>query len=425
MFNPLAEISKNNLLIIGTVWPEPQSTAAGSRMMQLIHLFLQNNWKITFACPAVFGEFSFDLSQLGVESVSVSINDSTFDEFVAVLSPDAVIFDRFISEEKFGWRIVENCPNALRILDMEDLHCLRDGRHSALKRGDSFHVNDLLNDIAFREIASVYRCDLSLVISQFEIDLLISYFKVDKSILFYLPFTSVNADENMVLKFPLYEARKHFVSIGNFFHQPNLDSVKYLKTEIWPLIHKELPNVEMHVYGAYPSQQVTEMHDPKTNFLVKGRAQDAKTVLKDAKVLLAPIRFGAGLKGKLFEAMQTVTPSVTTSIGAEGMHNNLPWNGFVEDTPLKFAEAAIKLYQDNLIWNESQLNGIKILNTCFSENQYLPQLLILINELITNLKAHRNANFNGSMLLSQTLNSRKYMSKWIEEKTRNVNPRAI
>ena len=101
-------------------------------------------------------------------------------------------------------------------------------RLRSAKRG----LKRTLNDIAFREIASVYRCDLSLVISQFEIDLLISYFKVDKSILFYLPFTSVNAYENMVLKFPLYEARKHFVSIGNFFHQPNLDSVKYLKTEI-------------------------------------------------------------------------------------------------------------------------------------------------------------------------------------------------
>jgi len=417
----LIKHSENKLLIIGTVWPEPQSTAAGSRMVQLINLFSQNNWTITFACPAAFGEFSFDLIQLGVTCVDVSINDSKFDEFVLELSPDVVIFDRFITEEKFGWRVVENCPNALRILDMEDLHCLRIGRHNALKRSDIFSNNDLLNDVSFREIASIYRCDLSLVISQFEMDLLQNYFKVDKSILFYLPFTTSILDKKSILELPNYENRKHFVSIGNFFHQPNLDSVKYLKKEIWPFIHQELPNVEMHIYGAYPSQQVVEMHDPKNNFLVKGRAEDAKKISKNARILLAPLRFGAGLKGKLFEAMQTGTPSVTTSIGAEGMHGDLPWNGFIEDNPINFAKAAIRLYQENLIWSESQIKGINILNSCFNEDEYLPQFISLINALTNNLNIHRNANFTGSMLLSQTLSSTKYMSKWIEEKARNSN----
>ena len=109
------------LLIIGFVLPEPNSSAAGNRMMQLIDLFKENNYKITFASTAQNIEFSENLENHSVDFVKIELNSETFDEFIIQLNPDVVLFDRFLTEEQFGWRVCENCPNALRILDTEDL----------------------------------------------------------------------------------------------------------------------------------------------------------------------------------------------------------------------------------------------------------------------------------------------------------------
>ncbi|MBC7607183.1 MAG: glycosyltransferase, partial [Burkholderiales bacterium] len=100
------------VLIIGFVWPEPNSSGAGTRMMQLIALFQQQGWIVTFACAAGDSDFMFDLASIGVEKVNIALNDSAFDKFIASLNPTIVLFDRFMVEEQFGWRVAEQCPQA-------------------------------------------------------------------------------------------------------------------------------------------------------------------------------------------------------------------------------------------------------------------------------------------------------------------------
>src|SRR5690606_5459984 len=126
------------LLIIGFVWPEPKSSAAGSRMMQLIEAYISFGYDVTFASACAKTETAFDLKTIGIQTENIQLNHSSFDDFVKQLQPDAVLFDRFMTEEQFGWRVAEQCPNALRILDTEDLHCLRKGRQQALKDGKPF-----------------------------------------------------------------------------------------------------------------------------------------------------------------------------------------------------------------------------------------------------------------------------------------------
>lgn len=434
------------LLILGAVFPEPDSSAAGSRMMQLIGLFQQHDWNITFASVAAQSEFSVDLTDTGVTQVSVKMNCSSFDEFVRELNPQMVLFDRFMTEEQFGWRVAENCPNAVRILDTEDLHCLRHARHQALKEKREFVHADLLNEHAKREIASIYRCDVSLIISEYEMEVLKTIFKVDEALLHYLPFmlepmTSPNRslqkeggqhlDErlNRSASSPPGEGedreagrgfndRRNFVTIGNFLHPPNWDAVQYLKTDIWPLIRKQLPEAEMHVYGAYTQDKHRQLHSEKDGFLILGRAENALEVIGKAKVLLAPLRFGAGLKGKLVEAMQCGTPSVTTSIGAEAMHGSLPWSGTIVDSPEDFAQAAIKLYTDRSVWETAQQNGVSIINEIYPKEQLGKEFIQRMEELRSNLEKHRQQNFTGLMLMHHTMRSTEFMSRWIEAKNR-------
>ena len=408
---------KEHILIIGKVWPEPSSSAAGSRTLQLINLFLEQNWQVSFACAASESDYSFDLKSLGISSLHIVLNDSSFDDLVKNMQPHMVLFDRFTSEEQFGWRVAQNCPNALRILDTIDLHCLRLARQEAIKQNRDFSLLDLNSDFAKREIASIYRSDVSLMISDYEMDLLINHFKIDNSLLHYVPFLL----DPILIKnnqWPSFSEREHFLSIGNFLHEPNWDAVLFLKQFIWPLIRKQLPKAEIHIYGAYPSKKVFDLNNLKEGFLIKGRADSVERVMKKTKVCLAPLRFGAGIKGKLIDAMQFGVPSVTTDIGAEAMHGEFPWNGIIANQPHKFAEAAVELYTNEIKWQQAVENGAQILNNFFLKSNHSDLLIDKLLFLKNQLKSHRLSNFIGEMLMHHTVMGTKYMSLWIEAKNK-------
>ncbi|NBC27644.1 MAG: glycosyltransferase [Bacteroidetes bacterium] len=406
------------LLIIGFVWPEPASSAAGSRMMQLIRYFKDQQWDITFASASNKTPHTADLESLGITMKSIEINDETFDQFVKELQPGMVLFDRFMTEEQFGWRVHAAVPGAVRLLDMEDLHCLRHGRQMAVNEGREFTETDLISDLSMREIASIYRCDLSLIISEHEMDLLRSFFDIDWDLLAYMPYFLQPITPKQKRSWPGFEERNRFISIGNFRHKPNLDSVLYLKEEIWPFIRKKLRGAEINLYGAYPSQSVRQLHDPDNGFLIKGRAKDSKEVLRSARVLLAPLRFGAGLKGKLTEAMLCGTPSVTTSIGAEGINGYLGWPGEITDHPEKFAAEAVRLMTSPAEWSVAQQRGIDIINRRFRSHDFRDTLTNRIEEIRKKLSTHRHNNFTGAMLMHHTMASTRFMTRWIEEKNK-------
>ena len=386
-------------------------------MLQLIQSFLSQDWQVTFGTVSQKNPNSIDLTNYGVTEVFLALNNSSFDEYMLNLNPTIVVFDRFITEEQFGWRVAETCPNALRVLDTEDLHCLRKTRQGAIKNEIEFTNDMLLNsEIAKREIAAIYRCDISLIISTFEMKLLQEVFKIDESLVYHLPFLFDKIDENNLWK--SFDERYHFISIGNFLHAPNLDATIQLKKHIWKKIREKIPSAEIHIYGAYPTQQVLQFNNKHEGFYVHGFIEDAAEVLENSRVLLAPLRFGAGIKGKLTSAMKCGIPSVTTSIGSEGMCDELPWNGFIEDDLEKFAVKAVELYTNEEIWKQAQQHGIEIINTMYDKELLENKFLRVLQQISSNLEQHRNNNFTGKMLLHHSLQSTKYMSKWIEEKNK-------
>lgn len=405
------------LLIIGYVWPEPNSSAAGSRMMQLIHYFQQQNYQVTFASPALVTEHMVDLAAIGVDKQSIALNCHSFDDFIVELQPDMVMFDRFMMEEQFGWRVSEQCPNAIKLLDTEDLFSLRHARHDAFKQNREVTDTDLLrSDMAKREVAAIFRCDLSLMISTVEIALLKRLFKVDESLMHHCAF--MLNEQQLSQKNPSFDERSHFMAIGNFRHAPNWDAVLWLKQQIWPLIRKQLPKAELHIYGAYPPPKATALHDEKTGFLVKGWVDDAIGVMQQAKVCLAPLRFGAGIKGKLAEAMICATPSITTNIGSEGMQTHLPWAGAVENEVNHYVEQAVAHYKDQELWHTASVLGPKNAKQQFNQQSIYLALTQRLNSLIDNISSHREQNFIGSMLNHHHHKSTKYMAQWIEAKNK-------
>lgn len=405
------------MLIIGYVWPEPNTTAAGGRMLQLIHFFLGQGYQVTFASTAAESEYSYDLSSIGVSKQSILLNHSSFDTFLKDINPDIVLFDRFMIEEQFGWRVAKNAPNALRILDTEDLHSLRNSRHLAYKKSIPFTEQFWLDqDQTKREVASIYRCDLSLIISLHEMELLTMTVKIDKSLLLHLPMMYDAIDGKQQNNWLQFEQKKDFVCIGNGKHAPNIDAVQTLKKDIWPLIRKELPLANLFVHGAYMPESIKQLNSPKQGFYIMGHAHDADEVISTARLNLAPLNFGAGIKGKLLSGMLNGTPSITTKIGAEGICENMPWNGIIAYNAKTFAKAAVFLYQNEAEWSSARENGIAIINGVYNKTLLQQRLKDTIELLAKNIELHRAGNFIGNMLLHHTMASTKFMSKWIEEK---------
>lgn len=405
---------QNKVLFIGRVWPEPHSSAAGWRILQLIDFFLKRKCEVIFASAAAKTDFSFDLNSKGIKEAAIELNQSSFNDFVRELQPKIVVYDRYITEEQFGWRFRQECPEAVEILDTEDLHFLRFARETGFKNGCEIK---LINEITYREIASVLRCDLSLIISEFELNLLKDRFKLSPALLFYLPLFQ-NKTEIVQTEIKSFEQRKDFVFIGNFLHEPNRQTVLKLKKEIWPKLKKEIPDAVLNIYGAYPSQEIMQLHQPKDGFLVHGRAENALEVISNARILLAPIPFGAGVKGKFIEAMQTGTPLVTSTVGAEAMfENEIP--GIVEDDLNQLILKTKALYSDKEIWLKAQKAGLETANIQLNKDSFENKLEQSISAILTATEKHRSQNFFGQILKKDFQNALKFMSLWIEEKAKN------
>ncbi|MDO3388664.1 glycosyltransferase family 4 protein [Gilvimarinus sp. SDUM040013] len=381
-----------------------------------------------FACAAAPTEHQIDLGAMQVTAHTIELNSSSFNQFVATLEPELVIFDRFVTEEQFGWRVAESCSGAMRILDTEDLHSLRYAREKILKKAQknnqecgpvlaqSQEIFQVMreDELVMREVAAIFRCDLSLMISEFEIDLLTRFFSVPASLLLHVPFMV----ECSARSTPTFAEREHFVSIGNFRHAPNWDAVLWLKQDLWPLLRRRCPSAQLHIYGAYPPKKATQLTNPKERFLVKGWADDALQVVENAKVLLAPLRFGAGIKGKIVDAMRTSTPSVVTSIAAESMAGDCAWPGIVADTKESFVDAAAQIYQNESHWLLASQACLPLLCSRYDFAMRSEELMSIVCARLQSLERFRRNNFLGGMFQYHSARSTEFMSRWIEVKSR-------
>lgn len=410
------------ILIMGYIWPELTSSAAGLRDWNLIHTFIQAGWKVIFSSSSPENQYTEQLRRRGIETVFLHPNDPTFDEWIRDAKPDFVIFDRFITEEQFSWRVTENSPDTIQILDTVDLQFLRRGRQQALEDGrtlqEIFECDfDLTSETALRELASIYRSDSTLILSDFEINLLIKRFQIPDDLLFLSRFHYPVTEAS-----PSFSERKNFVMIGNFRHPPNVDGIRWMQSQIWPLIRGKLKTAQLHIYGAYPQKEMMNLTNKETGFYVRGPIEDHFNALRGYRVNLAPLRFGAGIKGKITDGWWVGTPVVTTPIGAEGMHQSLSWGGAIAQGPEDFAEKAIALYSEESYWTTAHRNSLFILKELYSEQLNAKALINHFLDLKAHLVSRRKSNVIRSILQFHLQRSTKYFSKWIEAKNQVKRP---
>ena len=388
-------------------------------MMQLLHSFKKAGYSVYFGTPAEKTPQSEDLDSMGIQIQSLPLNQELASESIRDLQPDIVIFDRFMTEEQFGWRVQEEAPRALRILNTEDLHSLRKSRELALESGIACDETFWLQqDITLRELSGILRSDLSLIISRSESEWLKKTGIVSSDITFYLPFISDNLKNYNTDSYRNYSERSDFCFIGYGRHAPNADAVRFLIESIWPLIRRELSEVNVHIYGKDYPADVQALHDPSAGVHLNGWVPDGDKQLAGTRVNLAPLRFGAGLKGKIVDAMEQGTPTLTTTIGAEGLYPVDEFEALIADDPAEFARKTIQLYVDESLWDQVVKDSKAHLSLELDPQEHHARLHQTIEKLLGALEAHRAAHLLGRILRHQSHQSTRYMAKWIEAKHR-------
>lgn len=437
------------ILFIGFVWPEPSSSAAGQNILSYITSCLALEHQVYFCSASEKTPISFDLESVGVDCFTCKLNCESFNQQIDIIKPDIVVFDRFMCFEQFAWRVKERCPDTLLVLDAEDLHFLRHARQSLakqkmqkvrennLERFDFMQSRDILTESALfyeenavfkRELACVYQADITLVLSDFEGDLLHSFFAVPQQQIMQHAFfidpksTYCFESKNKTKQIRNYEQRQGFMFIGSYRHAPNLDSVRLLSEHLWPCIYGKLknnyPNIRCDIYGSYLSPKAKQFAKPKVGLHVHDRAPDQFEVISRAKVMLAPIPYGAGVKGKLLDAIMTGTPSVTTPIGAEGISCDI-WPGEICNDSESFINAAVELYTDEKAWTLSHRHAQTALAGHMSKSEHSKKdLNAMLTSTVNNLQTHRRSLFLRSILWDKQFLASKYMSQWIEAKNK-------
>jgi glycosyltransferase involved in cell wall biosynthesis len=410
------------------------------RTRSLLEDFRSRGDRILFASPSDQNAFADELRAKGIETVKIGPNDPEFDRIVAEFAPDVALFDRFMLEEQFGWRVAEAAPSALRILDTIDLHFLRRVRADWLRAAGG-HEGTPISDAEFtrisnsvqgidtedclRELAAIYRSDLTLILSRFEVRLLRDRFGIADSAIHRMGFSYPSPDFKA---WPAFGARKHFTTIGNFRHLPNRDATFWLARTLWPKIRAALTEqgetgTELHLYGAYPPREIMALDSPKTGLRVFGPAENSIATLRNYRAVLAPIRFGAGIKGKIADAWAAGTPVVTTPLGAEGMETREggPFAGIVAESEREFVDCSAALYGDESRAAELRDAGTLALEMLYPVEANRRAFLARIDALLESparLAEHRRNNLVGRILGNEAHGRTKYFSKWIEEKNR-------
>ena len=419
-------------LIFSTVWPEPDSSAAGVRQMQWIHFFRESFNEVVLISPSKpknQGDWGYGELPTGVVRLPLPMNDWGVVEVLRALDPELVMFDRFILEEQFGALVYESLPNALVLLETQDLHFVRRAREALKEKW--LGKNDVptgfyQTETALRETAAMERVDFSFVVSSFEEQLLTRDFSLGSERQCWIPFGYEEIQESS--RSMDFDSRSDFVWIGNFRHAPNADALRWTRSEIWSGIRANIPHAIFHVFGAYPSQEFMDWNrNPALGIRVHGHAQNLDQVFTKARVNLAPLRFGAGVKGKILEGFRYGVPVVTTPVGAEGLlpetSSPLVFPGKVGVSPKELVEAAVSLHQDATIWDQGRDRALSLMKETYSWVQVREQMRKVLDGLWER-KAHRQLPvWRSRILRHELMNSRKYFSKWIEEKEKRLSPK--
>ncbi len=340
---------RGRILVIDALTPTPDQDSGSLRMVNLLKLLVAEGWKVWFAAENLLYHegYSEALQQLGVEVLHAPHVRDPIEWLTANGSLiDAAVLSRHYIAERFLPLLREVAPRARIVFDTVDLHYLREQRAAELS-GDR-GARRLADKTKLHELDIVRRADLTLVVSPVERELL------ERE----CPGKRVEVLSNVHELGPTglpAEQRRDLLFVGGFGHPPNIDAVTWFVTEVWPRIAQALPDAKVHVVGSQMSDALKALGGERVQ--MHGFVADLAPLLASARVSIAPLRYGAGVKGKINQAMAHGLPVVATPVAVEGMYLVPEEEVLVGDGATGFADAVVRLYRDPRLWQRLAEGG--------------------------------------------------------------------
>ncbi len=347
------------VLIIDHRLPTTDRDCGSVRMMELMRLIISRGHSITFLPDNFFvwPPYLEDLEAVGVEVVHPSryryaaqfLKERGHEFGLAIISRAGIAARHLTTVRRLA-------PQARIVFDTVDLHFLREERQARISSNPALTSAGATRKR--QELRLARLADLTVVVSPAEKDLLERECPgIDVAVIPTIyPLETARP--------PGFARRRHIVFIGGFDHAPNVDSVLYFATEIFPLVQSRVPGAEFQIIGSQPPTQILALASDRVKVL--GFVPDVKPVFDRARLSVAPIRFGAGVKGKVNQSMALGVPAVVTSIAAEGMHLVHEHNAMIADDPHSFADAVARVWNSRELWERLSAGGVRNLRDHFS-----------------------------------------------------------
>ncbi len=265
----------------------------------------------------------------------------------------------FLCRVDTAWRyldlVYQHAPQATVIFDTVDLHGLRMCRQATLERDERLAHRSRL--VWIKERAAMRAADVTLVVSSTEEELIARVEpEVDVRVL-----SNIHAP---VVTDPHLDGRDDIVFVGGYLHPPNVDAARWAVREIMPLVWDRLPGATLHLLGSFLPDELSALDGPGVD--ARGWVADLTPCYRSARVVIAPLRYGAGVKGKVAEAIEHGVPLVGTSIALEGMDLADGVDVLRADEAGSFADAVVRLLTDDELWQKLAGHGQEAVQRQFS-----------------------------------------------------------
>jgi GT2 family glycosyltransferase/glycosyltransferase involved in cell wall biosynthesis len=349
---------KGRILVIDAYTPEPDQDSGSLRLRYLLDCFSSLGYGVTFFADnrGHAGAYTKDLQQAGVEVIYNPWLEPLHDFFSERGSEfDFVMISRHYIAANYVSLLQRYCPDAKFIFDTVDLHYLREERLAELE--DSPALRRVAAQTRRSELAVIAAADATLVVSP-----------VEKTVLEQAaPEAKVhvisNVHEVTGSQRPWTE-RKDIFFVGGYQHPPNVDAATWFVSSIWPLVHEQLPEIQFHLIGSKANEQVSSLHGNGVQF--HGFVKSLEPWLDGCRLAVAPLRYGAGVKGKVNLSMSRGQPVVATPMAVEGIFAKPGDDILVAENAEDFAAEVVRLYRDEQLWNRISVAGLENVRQYFS-----------------------------------------------------------
>ena len=369
--------AKGHILYIDAVTPEPQKDSGSLDSFNAMRILTNLGYRVHFVPGSNFafwGQATQDLQNMGVECVYHPFY-SNLDMFIDDRGDmfDYAIVSRAECADLFIDKIRTRLPSAKIIYNTVDMHFLRMQRRAETTKDKDLAV--AAKSMRVKELSYIEQSDATIILSSVEEEVLTDL-GVNKDKLWLIPLIRPRSER--IVEF---ESSQDMVFIGGYRHPPNVDAVDYMVEKIWPHIKKSLPGVKLRICGSSMPESFQDY--ASDSIVIQGFVPDLNRLLSKTRLTLAPLRFGAGLKGKVASSIGAGVPVIGTSIAFEGMAKEGLSDVILQaDDPKKFAKLAVKAYKTEKLWTDVSHAGVAYHNANYAYDTISKTYEMMLNSVV-------------------------------------------